>query len=141
MDNSGNNIKNSNEVSDDCEYTDEMPVRSAKHGDTLEAATKKVLAQLAANKAYLEGATDALEVPAVYKEVGGDYFVGAKYSNKYFSVFNSGKNKFAKLKSKQACIAKLGEAMASVKAGHCNTVLKAAIANNIAMHKARKATA
>ena len=33
---------------DDCEYTDEMPVRSAKHGDTLAIATKKVLAQIKA---------------------------------------------------------------------------------------------
>ena len=124
----------------DCEYTDDMPVRSAKQGDTLETATKKVIAQLNANKRYLAGGSAELEVPAVYKEVQGAFFVGAKYSNKHVKgLFNNGKNKFAKVKSKEACIAKLDEAIANVKAGLCNEALKAAIAENIAMHAKRKA--
>jgi hypothetical protein len=130
------------ENNDDCEYTDEMPVRSAKHGDTLESATKKVIAQLTANKNFLAGVSETLEVPAVYKEVQGAYFVGAKYSNKYLEgVFNGGKNKFAKVKSKAACAAKLDDAIANIRSGQCNTALKAAIAKNIAMHNARKAKA
>lgn len=133
------NFDNTNAlIDDDCTYLDDMPVKATKHGDTLEAATKKVLAQLAANKAFLEGATEALEVPAVFKEVQGEYVVGAKCSNKYLYIFSGGKHRYARLKSKQACIAKLGEVMANVKAGHCNIMLRAAIANNIAMHKAAK---
>ena len=127
---------------DDCEYTDEMPVRSAKHGDTLESATKKVIAQLTANKSFLAGVCETLEVPAVYKEVQGAYFVGAKYSNKYMEgVFNGGKSKFAKVKSKAVCVAKLEEAIANIRSGQCNTALKAAIAKNVAMHNARKTKA
>lgn len=120
---------------DDCEYTDEMPVRSAKQGDTLATATKKVLAQLQANRNYLAGTTDELEVPATYKETQGAYYIGVKYSNKYVAgAFNDGKNKFAKVKSKEACVAKLDEVIAGVQAGRCDAALKAAIAANIAAH-------
>ena len=125
---------------DDCEYTDEMPVRSAKQGDTLATATKKVLAQLAANRDYLTGKTEELEVPATFKEMRGAYYIGVKYSNKYVAgAFNEGKNKFAKVKSKEACIVKFDEVIAGVQAGHCDVALKAAIAANIAAHNKRKA--
>lgn len=135
------NFEDSNDFgSTDCEYTDEMPVRSIKHGDTLATATKKVIAQLQANCDHLAGVCETLEVPATYKEAQGAYFVGIKYSNKYVAcAFNAGQNKFAKVKSKQACIAKLREAIASVQAGQCDAALKAAIAANIAAHNKRKA--
>lgn len=128
-------------VNEDCEYVDEMPVRGAKHGDTLATATKKVVAQLTASADYLSGATETLEVPPTYKEANGAYYVGVKYSNKYVAgVFNEGKNKFAKVKSKEACVAKLREAIAAVQAGNCDVALKAAIAANIAAHNKRKVT-
>lgn len=123
------------ETNDDCEYTDEMPVRSAKQGDTLATATKKVLAQLTASSDYLAGDRETLEMPATYKEAQGAYYVGVKYSNKYVAgVFNGGKSKFAKVKSKGACVAKLRETISSVQAGKCDAALKAAIAANIAAH-------
>ena len=56
-------------------------------------------------------------------------------------VFNGGQNKFAKVKSKAACVAKLREAMASVQAGHCDAAIKTAIAANIASHNKPKTTA
>ena len=126
----------------DCEYTDEMPARSAKHGDTLATATKKVLAQLTANRDYLAGDSETLEVPQTCKEAQGAYYVGVKYSNKYVAgAFNGGKSKFAKVKSKEACVAKLREAIASLQAGQYDAALKAAIAANIAAHNRRKAKA
>jgi hypothetical protein len=126
----------------DCVYSDVMPVASTRHGDTLASATKKVLLQLEENKAYLEGkTTEKLERRAVYKEVRGEYHVGARYANRYFHAFNNGKNKFAKVKSKEACVAMLGHAIANVKAGLCNAALQAAIDANIAMHQKRKAKA
>lgn len=125
---------------DDCEYADEMPVRSAKHGDDIVTARKKVIGQLAANRDYLAGDSDTLDVQAVYKEKNGDYYLGVKYGNKYVKgVFNNGANKFAKVKSKEACVAKIDKTIAEVTAGQCDSALKAAIAANIAMHKARKA--
>jgi hypothetical protein len=127
---------------DECEYVDEMPVRSAKQGDTVASATKKVVAQLAASIDYLSGASETLEVPATYKEAKGAYYVGVKYSNKFLAgVFNDGQSKFAKVKTAEACVAKLQEVKARVQAGECNDALKAAIAANIRAHNQRKAAA
>ena len=135
-------LNNAADHNNECEYVEEMPVRSAKQGDTLATATKKVLAQLEASIDYLAGQTETLEVPATYKEAQGAYYVGVKYSNKYVAgVFNEGRSKFAKVKSKEACVEKLREVSARVQAGKCNDTLKAAIAANIASHNKRKAIA
>ena len=126
---------------DECEYVDEMPVRSAKQGDDIGAARKKVLGQLKANRDYVaNGEVGKLDGQAVYKVKDSKYYVGVKYGNKYVKgVFNNGAGKIAVAKNREACVAKMDKTMAEIAAGQCDAALSAAIAANIAMHKARKA--
>ena len=120
-----------------------MPVRSAKTGDTVDKARAKVVAQLLANKQYLLGGELAKEKPVLlYKLVGQLYNVGLKYSNKYLEgVFETddGLGNIAVCESAQECLEALDVAVERVNAGLCDAALKAAIAANVAMHKARKA--
>ena len=120
-----------------------MPVRTAKGGDTVEKARAKVVAQLLANKQYLLGGELAKQKPVLlYKLVGQLYNVGLKYSNKYLEgVFETddGFGNIAVCESEQECLEALDVAVERVNAGLCDAALKAAIAANVAMHKARKA--
>ena len=120
-----------------------MPVRSAKAGDTVDKARTKVVAQLLANKQYLLGGEQAKQKPVLlYKLVGQLYNVGLKYSNKYLDeVFESedGLGNIAVCESEQECVEAMDVAVERVNAGLCDAALKAAIAANVAMHKARKA--
>ena len=120
-----------------------MPVRTAKAGDTVEKARAKVVAQLLANKQYLLGGELAKQKPVLlYKLVGQLYNVGLKYSNKYLEgVFETddGFGNIAVCESEQECLEALDVAVERVNAGLCDAALKAAIAANVAMHKARKA--
>ena len=120
-----------------------MPVRTAKAGDTVEKARAKVVAQLLANKQYLLGGELAKQKPVLlYKLVGQLYNVGLKYSNKYLEgVFETddGFGNIAVCESEQECLEALDVAVERVNARLCDAALKAAIAANVAMHKARKA--
>ena len=120
-----------------------MPVRTAKVGDTVEKARAKVTAQLLANKQYLLGGEQAKQKPVLlYKLVGQLYYVGCKYANKYLEgvfVTEDGFGNVVECGSVQECVEALDVAVERVNAGLCDAALKAAIAANIAMHKARKA--
>ncbi len=122
-----------------------MPVRSAKTGDTVDKARAKAVAQLLANKQYLLSGEQAKQKPVLlYKLVAQLYYVGIKYSNKYLEqVFedDEGLGNVVQCDSVQECVEALDVGIERVNAGLCDAALKAAIAANVAMHKARKAKA
>ena len=68
--------------------------------------------------------------------------MGAKYANKYLEgvfVTDDGLGNVVECCNEQECLEALDVAVERVNAGLCDAALKAAIAANVAMHKARKA--